>query len=162
MSIALLNASFSVVGGLYINISLHDYLRGITNTHSSDSTWTLDPRVEIGKQFLDDGTPRGVGNQVSVEFNLLYRFHSAISKRDELWLDDFFDKMYPDRKGSLEELTIQELAVGLAKFSASVSKDPSQREFGGLKRGPDGKFKDADLVKILQESIEDPAGMSDH
>ena len=150
---------FSIVGGLYINISLHDYLRGITNTHASDSTWTLDPRVEIGKQFLSDGTPRGVGNQVSVEFNLLYRFHSAISKRDELWLNDFFEHMYPDRKGSLEDLSIQDLMVGLQKFSESIPKDPSQRNFGSIKRGADGKFNDADLVKILQESIEDPAGM---
>jgi hypothetical protein len=86
--------------------------------------------VEIGKQFLDDGTPRGIGNQVSVEFNLLYRFHSAIS----------------------------ELFQGLVEFEKTLPKDPSKREFGGIERGPDGKFKDEDLVKIMKESIEDPAG----
>jgi len=137
---------------------LHDYLRGITNTHHSASTWTLDPRVEIGKHFLDDGTPRGIGNQVSVEFNLLYRFHSAISDRDEKWLNGFFESLFPDRKGSLSDLSPQELFKGLVNFEKTLPKDPSKRDFGGIKRGPDGKFKDEDLVKIMKESIEDPAG----
>jgi hypothetical protein len=146
------------VGGLYINICLHDYLRAITNTHHSNSTWTLDPRVEIGKHFLDDGTPRGIGNQVSVEFNLLYRFHSAISKRDEQWLNTFLGSLFPDSKGDLSKLSPQELFTGLTEYEKSLPTDPSQRTFDSLKRGPDGKFKDEDLVRIMQASIEDPAG----
>ena len=57
--------------GLYINITLMDYLRTIVNLNRSNTTWTLDPRTEMGKVFGQDGTPRGVGNQVSAEFNLV-------------------------------------------------------------------------------------------
>lgn len=45
--------------------------------HSANTSWTLDPRQEIGRKYDGQGVPRGIGNQVSVEFNLLYRFHSA-------------------------------------------------------------------------------------
>jgi hypothetical protein len=138
---------------------MHDYLRGLNNTHHSASDWTLDPRQEIGKSFDGDGVPRGIGNQVSCEFNLLYRFHAVISKRDEKWLDDFFHELFADLGKPLDQMTPVELWAGLAKFEASIPQDPSQREFGGLKRGPDGKFKDEDLVRIFKESVEDPAGL---
>ena len=149
-----------VTGGLYINICLHDYLRGLTNTHHSDSSWTLDPRVDIqtAGPFDKEGVPRGVGNQVSAEFNLLYRFHSTISLRDEAWLNEFFSGLFPDLQKPLSELSVQELLTRLWQYEQSIPKDPSVRTFGGLKRGEDGKFKDADLVKIMKESMEDPAG----
>ena len=57
--------------GMYMNVTLMDYLRTIVNLNRSNTTWTLDPRVEMGKVFGADGSPRGVGNQVSAEFNLV-------------------------------------------------------------------------------------------
>jgi linoleate 10R-lipoxygenase len=64
--------------GMYINITLYDYVRVILNLNRTNSTWTLDPRLEKGKNFSSDGTPRGIGNQVSAEFSLAYRWHSCI------------------------------------------------------------------------------------
>ncbi|KAK1593424.1 linoleate diol synthase [Colletotrichum navitas] len=155
----LFNTARLIVGGLYINISLHDYLRAITNTHHSKSDWTLDPRVEIGKQFDGEGVPRGVGNQVSVEFNLLYRFHSCISKKDERWIDNFFAKLFPDRKPEdLQNVGMAELGQALMTFEQSIPKDPSVRTFDNLERQADGKFKDEDLVRVLKEAMDDPAG----
>jgi len=139
-----------------MNISLGDYLRGLTNNHHSKTEWTLDPRIVINS---DGGVPRGVGNQVSLEFNLLYRFHPAISLRDEKWTEDFFSKViFPEFKKPLEELNPVELFEGLIRFDAMIPKDPSKRQFGGMKRGPDGRFKDGDLVAALKASMEDPAG----
>ena len=100
-----------------------------------------------------------MGNQVSAEFNLLYRFHSTISQRDEKWLNDFFRSLFPDTKEP-EKLNPQELAQGLLRYEQSINEDPSKREFGGLKRGSDGKFADADLVRVMKDSIEDVAGIS--
>ncbi|KAF8540122.1 heme peroxidase, partial [Trichophaea hybrida] len=147
-----------VTCGLYISISLHDYIRGIGNLNHSTSDWTLDPRVEIGPSVFDkDGTPRGIGNQVSCEFNLLYRFHSGVSKRDEKWTEDFYRELFP--VSDTHKLTMPQLMEGLAIFEKHVSeKPPHERTFGGMKRQADGSFDDADLVKILKESIEDPAG----
>lgn len=146
-----------VTNGLYVNISLHDYIRGLANVHHSSSDWTLDPRVKINKIFDSEGVPRGIGNQVSVEFNLLYRFHSIISRRDEKWMNEFFADIFGQDK-KVDQLTPQEFIQGLYRFEQSIPEDPSEREFGGLKRGENGKFSDADLVQLMKDSMEDPAG----
>ncbi|KAI5850166.1 heme peroxidase [Morchella snyderi] len=146
-----------VTNGLYVNISLHDYLRGIANVNSTESTWTLDPRVEIDKAFDKEEVPRGVGNHVSCEFNLLYRFHSAISDRDAKWTLDFYHQILGTKEDP-KLTSLPKMLEALVKFEVSIPKDPSTRVFGGLARGPDGTFSDDELVKILKESIEDPAG----
>lgn len=141
--------------GLYINITLLDYLRTIVNLNRSNTTWTLDPRVDMAKVYGTDGTPRGVGNQVSAEFNLVYRWHSCTSKRDEQWTEDIYKNMFGK---PASEVPMDELLRGLAKWDKTLDKDPQKRPFAELKRGADGKYADDDLVKILTESIEDCAG----
>jgi len=145
-----------ITNGLFVNISLHDYLRAIANVPSTDSTWTLDPRVAIKKMFSKEGVPQGVGNQCSCEFNLLYRFHSAISARDTEWTTEFYRKLFPGQ--NLKDLSMPTVLRGITEFEQSIPDDPSVRTFASLKRGPDGAFNDDELVKILVESIEDPAG----
>jgi linoleate 10R-lipoxygenase len=155
----LFNTGRLITCGLYVNISLHDYLRAITNTHHSQSDWTLDPRVEIDKHFDGEGVPRGVGNQVSVEFNLLYRFHSCISKKDEWWINNFFLKLFPGRKPEeLAHVSLKELGDALVLFEKSIPEDPSKRVFDDLQRQADGRFKDEDLARVLKEAMDDPAG----
>lgn len=149
-----------VVNGLYVNISLHDYIRGLTNVHHSASDWTLDPRVEVGRLFDPDGVPRGIGNQVSVEFNLLYRFHPAISRRDEDWTNKFFkEQIFKNVDKPLDQLTPEDFKNGLLAFELSIPSDPGQRTFDGLKRDENGRFDDAELVDIMTKSMEDPAGL---
>ncbi|GIZ44782.1 hypothetical protein CKM354_000797100 [Cercospora kikuchii] len=147
-----------IVNGLYINICLHDYLRALTNTHHSDSTWTLDPRIEIPGGALKSDTPRGIGNQVSTEFNLMYRFHSTVSKRDEKWFEDFFGEIGNFDK-PLSEATPREMLLALKGYEDSIPEDPSQRTFAHLKRDANGRFNDADLVRVLKESMEDTAAL---
>ena len=76
--------------GLYVNIILWDYLRTILNLNSNpvNSDWKLDPRGRI-EVFDAQGVPRGVGNQVSAEFNMIYRWHAAITDQDEEWTKRF-------------------------------------------------------------------------
>ena len=142
---------------MYVNISLHDYIRGITNVHHSASSWTLDPRIEVAGTANTPAVERGVGNMVSAEFNLLYRFHSAISQRDSRWTDQFFKSVFGDKDP--QEIGLGEFYRGVKKYEDSIPKEPSERVFGGLARNPStGAFNDAELVNILRESIEDPAG----
>ncbi|KAF2099021.1 heme peroxidase [Rhizodiscina lignyota] len=144
--------------GLYMNITLNDYLRTIVNLNRSNTTWTLDPRVDMDgprSVLAEDGTPRGVGNQVSAEFNLVYRWHSATSLRDEEWTERMYNQMFGKGAG---EVNMQELLTGLGKWEYDLDKDPTKRPFGGMQRGADGKYSDDDLVKIIADSIEDCAG----
>ncbi|KAI1820639.1 linoleate diol synthase [Xylaria intraflava] len=154
------NTARLIVVGLYVNIAMHDYLRAITNTHYSTSDWTLDPRVDITKQYDGEGVPRGVGNQVSAEFNLLYRFHSCISKKDENWINNFFLKLFPGQNpDDLQNVSWTEIGKALATFEAGIPKDPAARTFDGLERQANGTFNDADLVRILKEAMDDPASV---
>ncbi|KAI9724613.1 MAG: hypothetical protein M1828_003636 [Chrysothrix sp. TS-e1954] len=147
-----------VTGGLYINITLIDYVGVIVNLNRSNTTWTLDPRVMMGDGTLfnsRDKTEWGTGNQVSAEFNLVYRWHSAISDKDDKWTQNLFKKMFGK---PAEELSMPELLAGLTKWEQSMPEDPQAREFNGLKRGSDGKFEDDDLAEIMIASVEDCAG----
>ncbi|KAE8355189.1 heme peroxidase [Aspergillus coremiiformis] len=141
-----------VTCGLYINITLYDYLRTIVNLNRVNSTWCLDPRAQMeGHQ----PTPSGLGNQCSVEFNLAYRWHSAISANDEKWTE----KIYEELMGKpASEVTIADLIRGLGKYEQGLSRDPSERTFAGLQRQEDGTFKDEELVNILANAVEDVAG----
>ncbi|KAL4724429.1 hypothetical protein ACLX1H_009043 [Fusarium chlamydosporum] len=82
--------------GLYVNVILDDYLRTILNLNRNpvNSDWKLDPREDFDNVFDKIGAPRGIGNQVSIEFNMIYRWHSAISAQDEKWTNDLFHKIF--------------------------------------------------------------------
>lgn len=136
--------------GLYVNIILVDYVRTILDLNRTDSNWQLNPRADI------PGVPMGVGNQVSAEFNLVYRWHSTISDRDEKWTKELWADLFgedADPKG-----------IDRAKFLGKLNevykrtdRDPQKRQFAGMKRNADGTLPDNELVKELVASIEDCA-----
>lgn len=147
-----------VTSGLYINITLIDYVRNIINLNRVDTTWTLDPRQEMGTAVgTKAGSEAGVGNVVSAEFNLCYRWHSCISEMDEKWIDDFYDELIGEghRGGHID---MRDLMMALKRFEATIPEDPGERTFNHFKRGPDGKFSDDDLVEALATAIEQPGG----
>jgi linoleate 10R-lipoxygenase len=137
--------------GLYINITLHDYLRTIINLNRDNTTWNLDPRAHEEH----DTVPTAEGNQCSVEFNLAYRWHSTISRQDEMWADRAYQEILgvPGK-----DATVEQLIQGMRGYSRKLDKDPSKRTFGGLKRQYDGTYRNADLVDILTRAIEEVAG----
>lgn len=142
--------------GLYINIVLGDYVRTILNLNRAETTWNLDPRTKEGKSLLSKPTPEAVGNQVSVEFNLIYRWHCTISERDDKWTTDLMRKALDGKDPATAKM--EEVMRALGMFEKSIPDEPEKRTLAGLTRQSDGSFDDNDLVKILQESIEDVAG----
>lgn len=48
---------------------------------------------EIDHEF----SPQGEGNVVSIEFNLMYRWHATISEQDAAWTEQEFSKMFAGR-----------------------------------------------------------------
>jgi hypothetical protein len=113
--------------------------------------------VQMDKAFNKDGTPRGLGNQVSVEFNFAYRWHSAIGREDENWTHDMYQSIF-NKPG--EEISLEELTTGLGRWEHALSDDPMKRPFANLQRGSNGKYNDDDLVQIMTNAIEDVAGES--
>ena len=142
--------------GMYVNISIHDYLRALMGFHQYDTNFTLDPRIAMTEH---KNVSRGIGNQVTVEFNLLYRFHCAISQNDERFTVKFMKEMYIDylenrdkannpeykewdhsKRDSVamtpEVATWDPKALSLNQFldlmqgSRTAHKEPWEREFG--------------------------------
>lgn len=138
--------------GLFINITLYDYLRTIVNLNRTNSTWCLDPRVRMGEH---ETTPSGLGNQCSVEFNLSYRWHSTISQKDEKWTEEVYEELV-GKPG--EDASVQELLGALGEYGKHLNPDPEKRTFSQLKRQADGTFKDEELVAILTDAIESVSG----
>ncbi|RKK92075.1 Psi-producing oxygenase A [Fusarium oxysporum] len=148
-----------VTCGLYVNIIVSDYLRTILNLNRNPiaSDWKLDPRDDFSEIFDSQGTPRGIGNQVSVEFNMIYRWHSAVSRQDEAWANGFFKEVFgPNANPDI--MSTDEFLQGLRKWSWSLPGDPEKWTFGGLTRLEDGRFPDAELVRLLQTGTENVAG----
>ena len=139
--------------GLYINIILKDYVRTILDLNRTKSDWALDPRTAKLTGPTANGTP---GNQVSAEFNLVYRWHATVSEKDDKWTREEYKRLFPGKEPS--QVSLPDLLQGLSKWEQSLPKDPQDRIVAGLERSADGTLDDDALVKILTESIEDKAG----
>ncbi|KAL5375215.1 hypothetical protein PMIN06_012255 [Paraphaeosphaeria minitans] len=139
-----------VTCGLYVNIILIDYVRTILNLNRTDSNWQLNPRADV------KDLPIGVGNQVSAEFNLVYRWHSALSTRDEAWTQDLWDGMFGKGRDP-KTVSNREFLMKLNEEYQKSEKDPGKRTFAGIKRNADGSLPDQAIVDILMSSVEDCA-----
>ncbi|KUJ09947.1 linoleate diol synthase [Mollisia scopiformis] len=142
--------------GLYINIIMKDYVRTMLSLNRTDSVWGLDPRTKEGQNMLSNPAPEATGNQVSVEFNLIYRWHSALSKKDEAWTEKEFTNLLGGKDPATAPL--HEVLAALGRWESMLPEWPEARPFAALSRKSDGTYDDDSLVKILQASIEDVAG----
>jgi linoleate 8R-lipoxygenase/9,12-octadecadienoate 8-hydroperoxide 8R-isomerase len=139
-----------VTCGLYVNIILVDYVRTILDLNRTDSNWQLNPRAEMKDVAI------GGGNQVSAEFNLVYRWHSTISNRDEKWTKELWEKLFGKGRDP-KTVEAREFVGKMSEVYKKTDQDPSKREFANLQRNEDGTFPDQPLVDILVASIEDCA-----
>lgn len=114
--------------------------------------WRLNPLKEF-RRANHEPSPRGSGNVVSIEFNLLYRWHATLSKADTKWTEAAFKKLF---NGDVD-VTEEEFHVGI-RNAIRVPEDPRKWTFSGLTRDETtNRFSDADLAKILQDSTKERA-----
>lgn len=137
--------------GLYMSIILHDYVRTLIGLNETEMQWSLDPR---DNPDTGDPAPASSGTNCSIESNLLNRWHSSLSQRDEKWLEDFFT----NEMGYHHDVRMREFLERVYAFEKALPDDPQQREVPGLTRKEDGSFDDEALVNMLADSIEDCAG----
>lgn len=123
---------------------------------------------------------------MSIEFNLLYRWHACISQQDTAWTEQLFKKLFPGKewdqvrrtpllssfpdpvidhhRGLQRSLSHENAAwpryqnLDLWRVSCSGNHAKlSAQALLSLERGPDGSFKDADIAKYLLNATESAA-----
>ncbi|KAK0469796.1 heme peroxidase [Desarmillaria tabescens] len=140
--------------GYFMQIILGDYVGAILGLVRDGHSWRLDPLKEI-RRSDHTFSPRGEGNVVSVEFNLLYRWHATLSQNDTQWLQNTFRQLFKSQ--GTAEVTTQEFHAIVGQ-ALKPPADIRQWTFHDLKRGNDGRFKDEDLAKLLQDATSNRAG----
>lgn len=140
--------------GYFMNIILGDYVGAILGLVRDQSDWRLDPLMTI-RELSHNFAPVGEGNVVSVEFNLLYRWHATLSEQDTAWTESVFNEIFEGN--DLSKITIRDFKEAAHKHLIPP-KDVKAWTFNKLKRNGDGRFKDEDLAKILHDSTSRRAG----
>ncbi|KAN0062754.1 hypothetical protein ACQY0O_004949 [Thecaphora frezii] len=134
---------------------MRDYISAILNTVRANSEWHLDLGGEI-QQVGGSRLERGTGNVVSAEFNVMYRWHAALSGSDDYWMQDTLRKAFPDKR--MDELRPEDMSAYVAKRNAAIAVvPPSEWTFGGLRRNRQGYFNDIALRELIKDLIEEPA-----
>jgi len=127
----------------------------ILNTPRANSEWSLD----LGKEIKQGGTrvERGTGSHVSVEFAVLYHWHAALSAADDKWMEDILRSVHPNMR-SVDDVTVEMFHEVMKVHGHDLMKKlPKEWTFGGLQRGPDGRFKDSELAELIKTCTEEPA-----
>ncbi|KAG1883750.1 heme peroxidase [Suillus subluteus] len=137
----------------FMQIILTDYVGGILGLVRDGLTWRLNPLQGFREQ-THDVSQRGAGNAVSLEFNMLYRWHAAISRQDEVWIKHTFKDILPGKDPSI--ITVKEFKAAVRESSTQMP-DIRSWTFGGLTREEDGRFSDADIARVLQDATADRA-----
>jgi hypothetical protein len=166
----LFNTARLITCGMYIQVSVHDYLRALMGFHQFDTNFTLDPRSD----FDQKKTTRGIGNQVTVEFNLLYRFHCAISLKDEAYTEEFIAKwldVKDPKNTSLQEF-LMKMKATKEDAAGKPPPDPWKVTFGIPYKAGESKdkhsskhferneitnlFDDQQMIQALTAAMDDP------
>jgi Animal haem peroxidase len=140
--------------GFFANVILSDYIPAILN-QMGNTEWFLNPLEDL-RDPSGARIARATGNQCSAEFSFLYRWHSAISRSDEHWLNGMFHTMFPGRDPA--SIDPKEFAQGSTKYAMSIGEQPKDWTPHGWQRGADGRFEDAVLAKVLMDATQEVAG----
>ncbi|KAI0752622.1 heme peroxidase [Daedaleopsis nitida] len=141
--------------GNFMAMIFGDYVAGFLGMGRDGSSWSMNPFDPI-KTSEGEVIGRGEGNQCSVEFNVLYRWHATAALKDIQWTEDIFNRAFKGKP--LDQLTLADFGRGAMNAWKDVDPDPRKRTFAGLRRGPDGQFADDDLAGILLDATEKVAG----
>ncbi|KDR80737.1 hypothetical protein GALMADRAFT_1103751 [Galerina marginata CBS 339.88] len=139
--------------GWFGMVVFSDYFSTILGLVRDGSSWSLTPFDEMR---LDDHSTfeRGKGNQCSVEFNSLYRWHATTSQADEQWTTKIFTQLFDGKP--VDQVNVDDFKTAAVK-AQKMQPDITHWTFGDLKRQTDGSFKDDDLANILHNATEHPA-----
>jgi len=124
-----------------LNLIVHDYLRTILGL-VPDSPFLLDPSAEPPPYNPE------YGNQASLGFAYVYRWHSAIGEDDESLLKSLLNK--------LPTMGNNDISQGLPAFGLERTSIADNGEANSTTRG--GPFKDEDIARELRRAMNQIAG----
>jgi len=140
----------------FVNVVITDYVGGVMGMAARGGGWPGNAEALHEINLNGRKVSRGDGNLVSIEFNILYRWHSTLSKMDEEWFEDTLGHSLGDIKPNWNKLPVSEYERGNKNITPTLPvKD---RTFAGLKRLPNGHFPDSDISKLLYRATEESAG----
>ncbi|KAI0051062.1 heme peroxidase [Auriscalpium vulgare] len=142
-----------VNSGFFVQIIFGDYVGAILGLVRDGLSWRLDPLSTI-RDLDHEVCPRGEGNVVSVEFNLLYRWHATLSQEDTTWTEEVFSELFEGKDPST--ISVDDFKEAAHKYMIP-DPDVTKWSFAKLKRDANGRFANADLARILQNATESPA-----
>ncbi|CAG8496039.1 13286_t:CDS:2 [Ambispora leptoticha] len=142
--------------GYFLRIILYNYLRTIFCLERTQSTWILDPTKPYGKSFLFEPLPTGIGNQVSLEFNYIYRWHPAIAEDDEKWINEELKRVL--KTDHPEDIDVETFKKRFGEWLRNLPADPSEWTFNNMKRDENGNFPNSDIANELIKGTEKIAG----
>ncbi|KAG6914653.1 hypothetical protein DXG01_016111 [Tephrocybe rancida] len=139
------------------NVVVDDFLKVLAGVSHIGPGPGLDIMTDL-KQ-----SEKGKGYDSTIEFSLLYsRWSSLSSIQDtkafqQTLISERELSDDPDISGDIAEMNASTFQ-DLMRESASRNPNRRQRNFAGLRRNSDGRFKDEDLARILQNVTEHAAG----
>lgn len=155
--------------GTFVTVVLKDYVRMLLGINRENTIWTLPINQDFASASTGKDIAKATGNQCSIEFNFIYRWHSAISEEDEKWIGRLFqdlEKQFgPDwmdqRLGT--RLPTRIPAMIQKRHEERASTDPRYRTYFALdpdvKRDPQTyKYPDAALAGFIKRATESSAG----
>jgi len=121
-------------GGCYYNLIIHDYIRTVLGVRN-DSPFILDPRMQPPPHNPS------YGNQSSLEFNYVYRWHMTIGESDAELLEH-----------------LGQLRADMGKFAIEDGLPISNSRGAWMARGDDGSFDDSELAFEIKRGMKQVAG----
>ncbi|KAI8145990.1 heme peroxidase [Fennellomyces sp. T-0311] len=143
----------------YYSIILQEYVRTIVGVRQ-DAHFVFDVLAQAQEPVY--------GNAVSIEFNVVYRWHQAIGKEDTEWIDTVMGALEgPMRSIAAQQRTPSQAGTDQSLFEAIlkvfnekfVNASPEELAKGlpiaGIHRDINtGEFSDADITKMLRRGYD--------
>ena len=115
--------------GHFMALIFGDYVAGFLGLPRSGNSWSMNPFDPITTP-LGQEINRGQGNHVSVEFNVLYRWHATTAQKDITWTEQEFNTIFQGK--ALDQVTLDDFKNAARVIFAQQEPDPKKRTFGGF------------------------------